>query len=72
MNRRKAWITLILTCAIAWGSLATTLAIGWAPKLGLDYKYAHLASPLEAEISKHRHIFESAGLRCYVGSDTPF
>lgn len=36
MNRKKAWITLILTTAIAWGSLAGMLAVGWAPKLGLD------------------------------------
>ncbi len=36
MNRKKAWITLIVTVAIAWGSLATMLAIGWEPKLGLD------------------------------------
>lgn len=36
MNRKKAWITLILTVAIAWGSLAAMLAAGWAPKLGLD------------------------------------
>ena len=36
MNSRKAWITLILTCAIAWGSLAAMLAVGWSPKLGLD------------------------------------
>lgn len=36
MNRKKAWITLIVTVAIAWGSLATMLAVGWSPKLGLD------------------------------------
>ena len=36
MNRRKAWITLVLTIAIGWGSLAAMLAVGWAPKLGLD------------------------------------
>ncbi|MCL1595057.1 MAG: protein translocase subunit SecD [Actinomycetia bacterium] len=36
MNRKKAWITLILTVTIAWGSLAAMLAAGWAPKLGLD------------------------------------
>ena len=36
MNRKKAWITLIVTVAIAWGSLAAMLAVGWAPKLGLD------------------------------------
>jgi len=36
VNRKKAWITLIVTIAIAWSSLAAMLAIGWAPKLGLD------------------------------------
>lgn len=36
MNRRKAWTTLIVTVAIAWGSLAAMLAVGWEPKLGLD------------------------------------
>jgi preprotein translocase subunit SecD len=36
MTPKKAWITLILFLAIAWGSLAGMLALGWAPKLGLD------------------------------------
>jgi len=36
VNRKKAWITLLVTIALAWGSLAMMLAIGWAPKLGLD------------------------------------
>ncbi|MGI9666985.1 MAG: protein translocase subunit SecD [Acidimicrobiia bacterium] len=36
MTRKRAWITLIITCALAWGSVATMLAVGWAPKLGLD------------------------------------
>jgi len=36
VNRKKAWVTLIVTVAIAWGSLATMLALGWEPKLGLD------------------------------------
>jgi len=36
VNRKKAWITLIVTVAIAWGSLAAMLALGWEPKLGLD------------------------------------
>lgn len=36
MNRKKAWTTLIVTVLLAWGSLATMLAVGWAPKLGLD------------------------------------
>jgi preprotein translocase subunit SecD len=36
MNRRRALITLIVTVAIAWGSLAAVLAAGLRPKLGLD------------------------------------
>jgi protein-export membrane protein SecD len=36
VNRRKAWITLLITVGLAWGSLAGMLALGWAPKLGLD------------------------------------
>lgn len=36
MNRRRALITLLVTLAIAWGSLAAVLAAGWTPKLGLD------------------------------------
>lgn len=36
MNKRRAIVTLLITVGIAWGSLATMLAVGWAPKLGLD------------------------------------
>ncbi|MDJ0663694.1 MAG: protein translocase subunit SecD [Acidimicrobiia bacterium] len=36
MNRRPLWISLILTLALAWGSLAAMLASNWEPKLGLD------------------------------------
>ncbi len=36
MNRRRLWITLILTVAVAWGSMAAAIAVGWGPKLGLD------------------------------------
>lgn len=36
MNRKNALITLIITLAIAWGSLGAMLLAGWAPKLGLD------------------------------------
>jgi protein-export membrane protein SecD len=36
MTSKKAWITLGLTMLVAWGSLTAMLAIGWAPKLGLD------------------------------------
>jgi pyruvate-formate lyase-activating enzyme len=41
-------------------------------QLGLEYNCAHLTSPLDSEIRRHQHIFESAGLRCYIGSETPF
>jgi preprotein translocase subunit SecD len=36
INRRRLWITLAVTLAIAWGSLAGVLSAGWTPKLGLD------------------------------------
>ena len=36
MNKKRAIVTLLITVGIAWGSLAGMLAIGWAPKLGLD------------------------------------
>ena len=36
MNRKNAIITLVLTLAIAWGSLGAMLLAGWAPILGLD------------------------------------
>ena len=29
-------VSLVLTIVIAFGSLATTLSLGWGPKLGLD------------------------------------
>ena len=29
-------VSLILTIAIAFGSLVATLSLGWGPKLGLD------------------------------------
>ena len=36
MNRKNAIITLVVTLAIAWGSLGAMLFAGWAPILGLD------------------------------------
>jgi len=36
MNTKRALVTLVLTLAIAWGSIGTMLLLGWAPKLGLD------------------------------------
>ena len=35
-SRRSLIVSLFLTIAIAFGSLATTLSLGWGPKLGLD------------------------------------
>jgi preprotein translocase subunit SecD len=35
-SRRSMTVSLILTIAIAFGSLLTTLSLGWGPKLGLD------------------------------------
>jgi protein-export membrane protein SecD len=36
VNRRRLVVTVLLTLAIAWGSLGATLAAGWSPELGLD------------------------------------
>ncbi len=35
-SRRSLIVSLILVVAIAFGSLAATLSLGWGPKLGLD------------------------------------
>src|ERR1700722_1141790 len=35
-SRRSLVVSLVLTIAIAFGSLAATLSLGWGPKLGLD------------------------------------
>jgi len=35
-SRRSLIVSLILTIAIAFGSLVATLSLGWGPKLGLD------------------------------------
>lgn len=36
MSKRRAIVTLLVTVGLAWGSVAAMLAVGWAPKLGLD------------------------------------
>jgi pyruvate-formate lyase-activating enzyme len=41
-------------------------------QLGLEFKYAHLASPSRQAMLSHQRIFEAAGLQCYIGSETPF
>src|SRR5580704_17785947 len=35
-SRRSMIVSLVLTIAIAFGSLIATLSLGWGPKLGLD------------------------------------
>src|SRR5580692_8266146 len=35
-SRRSMIVSLVLTIAIAFGSLIGTLSLGWGPKLGLD------------------------------------
>ncbi|MGH3733647.1 MAG: protein translocase subunit SecD [Acidimicrobiales bacterium] len=35
-SRRSLIVSLILTIAIAFGALATTVSLGWGPRLGLD------------------------------------
>jgi preprotein translocase subunit SecD len=35
-SRRSLIVSLVLTIAIAFGALGTTLSLGWGPKLGLD------------------------------------
>jgi len=41
-------------------------------QLGLNYEYAQAPSPSREIMQSHQHIFEAAGLQCYVGSETPF
>jgi len=36
VSRRRMLVTLLLTLAVAYGSLAAMLLAGWVPKLGLD------------------------------------
>ncbi len=52
MSRRRLWITLLVTLAIAWGGLAATLGTGTTPKLGLDLQGGFavvLKAPPEAD-----------------------
>jgi pyruvate formate lyase activating enzyme len=41
-------------------------------QLGLDYEYAHVPRPSREALWSHQRIFETAGLQCYIGSETPF
>ncbi|MGA7835424.1 MAG: protein translocase subunit SecD [Acidimicrobiales bacterium] len=35
-SRRSLVVSLVLTIAVSFGALATTMSLGWGPKLGLD------------------------------------
>jgi hypothetical protein len=41
-------------------------------QLGLNYPHAQVPTPSGEKMSSYQRIFESAGLQCYVGSETPF
>jgi pyruvate formate lyase activating enzyme len=41
-------------------------------QLGLRYAHAETEPPTPAEMVKHQEILTDMGLRCYVGSETPF
>jgi len=41
-------------------------------QLGLHYAYAQVPTPSREVLRSYQRIFESAGLQCYVGSETPF
>ena len=52
MSRRRLWITLLVTLAVAWGGLGASLAAGLTPKLGLDLQGGFavvLKAPPEAD-----------------------
>jgi len=41
-------------------------------QLGLNYEYAQVPSPSREALWAHQRIFETTGLQCYIGSETPF
>jgi preprotein translocase subunit SecD len=53
-SRRSLIVSLVLVIAIAFGSLAATLSLGWGPKLGLD-----LAGGLEVVYKPTTHATNS-------------
>jgi preprotein translocase subunit SecD len=59
MPRRSALITVLVTVAIAWGSLALVLATGTTPKLGLDLQ-GGFAVILEAPEGTDAGVLEKA------------
>lgn len=59
MSRRRLWVTLLLTLAIAWGGLAATLGTGTTPKLGLDLQ-GGFAVVLKAPDDADRAVLDQA------------
>jgi pyruvate formate lyase activating enzyme len=41
-------------------------------QLGLNYECAQVPTPAREVLGSYQHIFETAGLQCYIGSETPF
>ena len=41
-------------------------------QLGLNYEYAEVPTPSSEVLWSYQRIFETVGLQCYVGSETPF
>jgi pyruvate formate lyase activating enzyme len=40
--------------------------------LGLEYEFAQVPTPSKAAMRSCQRFFETAGLQCYIGSETPF
>jgi pyruvate formate lyase activating enzyme len=41
-------------------------------QLNLNYEFKDVPSPSRDALWSHQDIFETAGMKCYVGSETPF
>ncbi len=41
-------------------------------QLGVEYEYSHLPMVSKEELISYQKLFESAGLKCYLGSEVPF
>jgi pyruvate formate lyase activating enzyme len=41
-------------------------------QLNLSYKFAQVSPPSNEVMQSHQRIFEDAGLKCYIDSETPF
>jgi protein-export membrane protein SecD len=59
VSRRRLWITLLVTLAIAWGGLGIALGFGVTPKLGLDLQ-GGFAVVLKAPDNADRAVLDQA------------